>query len=92
LSPKPNNRDNYEQALIPNYRLKKALDAVLISLGPAFRDMIIENLQQGGIDLRSNETKYSLKDIRKQLDAFFGEGAADLFMERLGQKLAQDLL
>jgi hypothetical protein len=92
VSSQPGNRDNYESVLIANRRLEKALNAVLVSLGPGFRDNIIENLQEVGIDLRSNETKYSLKDIRRELTEYFGETAADLFMERLSQKLAQDLI
>ena len=82
-----NGADQYETPLASNL-IKNALEQVLSSIGPAFRDAIFENLERGGMDLNGTEKKYSLYDIQAKLNLFVGEEASELLVEKIGDKIA----
>jgi hypothetical protein len=82
-----NGSSNPECILIPNKRLKGAIDEVSAVLGPLFHEVVLKNLEESGIDLDGTEAKYSLADIRVKLNLLFGQDVTDLLVDKLRAKL-----
>jgi len=91
LSDTEGSGSNPERVLIPNEILRSALDEELAVLGPLFKDIVLENLTRGGIDLRGTELKYSLLDIRMRLTLLFGSDPTETIMDRMRTRMKGDI-
>jgi len=83
-----NGADPYKAPLASNL-IKNALEQVLSSLGPAFREAIFENLERGGMDLSRAEKRYSLYDVRAKLNLLVGEDASELLVEKISHNISK---
>jgi len=75
--------------LISGSLLKDALEESLSLLGQESAQSVLEYLARSGITLDSENSEYSIDQLRERFNRLFGEDAAELFMDLLRKALDQ---